>query len=121
MGVDYFRCIKEYQTPYPNSIVFREGEQVLVGVEYDQDPAWKGWIRCRGTEDQVAWIPEAYLQIKNSHGVLLREYDARELNLSIDEIVVISEIVNGFGIATNQNGELGWVPMNHLESLSFEA
>jgi len=115
-----FRCVEEYKTPYPHSIIFHKGENVLVGVEYDQDLDWKGWIRCRGTKDQVAWIPEGYLQIKKSRGTLIREYDARELNLRIDEIVKISEIVNGFGIAENQNGEIGWVPMNHLEPLSSE-
>ena len=120
MDPDYFSCIKEYKTPYPHSIIFREGEHVLVGLEYNEDPAWKGWIRCHGTEDRVAWIPEKYLRIKKSQGILIREYDAKELNLSIGEIVKISEIVNGFGIATNQKGDLGWVPVNHLEPLSSE-
>jgi hypothetical protein len=121
MDISNFRCVKEYQTPYPNSIIFRAGEHVSVGEEYDQDPAWKGWIRCRGTGDRVAWIPDEYIQITKAHGILLREYDAKELDLHLDEIVQVSEIVNGFGKAKNRNGDYGWVPMNHLEPVHDQA
>jgi hypothetical protein len=114
----YFRCIKEYKTPYPGSIIFRKGEQVLLGDEYDEDPAWKGWIRCQGTEDQIAWIPEDYLDIQGDRAHLIKEYDARELNLTLNEVVNISDFINGFGKASNQSGEIGWVPLNHLESIS---
>jgi len=117
MEPGHFRCRKTYQTPYPDSILFREGEQVDVGEEYDQDPTWNGWIRCRGSENQEAWIPYQYLQIEDSLGVLLLDYDARELTLMVDEIVLVKEVVNGFGVAENQIGEIGWVPMNHLEAI----
>jgi hypothetical protein len=115
-----YRCIKEYQTPYPNSIVFREGEQVVVGEEYDQDPTWKGWFRCQGTEGQVAWIPIDYLEKDNLHSFLLKDYDAKELNLVIDEIVKITEVIGGFGKAINMEGKKGWVPINHLEPISMD-
>ena len=118
MEPGHFRCVKAYSTPYPDSILFRVGEVVIAGEEYDQDPSWKGWIRCQGAEDQAAWIPVQYLQIENSQGILLRDFDARELNLKVDEIVMVYDVVNGFGMAENQNGETGWVPLNHLEPIS---
>ena len=118
MEPGHFRCIKAYLTPYPDSILFYKGERVIVGERYDQDPAWEGWVRCRGEENQEAWIPLQYLQIQGAIGFLLQDYDARELSLNIDEVVLVFQIVNGFGMAENQAGDKGWVPLNRLEVFS---
>lgn len=115
-----YRCIKNYQSPYPESTLFRAGEVVVVREEYTLDPAWKDWFRCLANDGREAWIPKQYLNIQGESGTLLEEYDALELNLTVDEVISVRDIINGFGIAHNKNGEQGWVPMNHLEFLSNE-
>lgn len=112
---DRYRCIKNYQSPYPESILFRKGEVVVVGEEYEQDPDWRNWIRCQAEDGREAWVPKQYLKINKETGIFLRDYDARELNLAIADVIHIREIVNGFGMAQKQNGDKGWAPMNHLE------
>jgi hypothetical protein len=114
----YFRCIKEYRTPYSDSISFQKGEKISVGEEYDKDPAWKGWFQCQGELGQTAWVPISYIQIKAEYGFMLCDYDAKELDLIEGEVVRITKFVNGFGNATNQKGEIGWVPLNHLERIT---
>lgn len=112
---DLYRCIKNYQSPYPESILFREGEVVVVGEVYNQEPSWQDWIRCLADDGREAWVPIQFLNITEQSGTLLKEYDALELSLTVDDVIRVSDIVNGFGMANKQNGEQGWVPMNHLE------
>lgn len=113
-----YRCIKEYVSPYPDSILFLKGERVQIGEEYEEEPDWKDWVRCQARDNREAWIPNSYLEVKENEGSLLQDYDARELSLSVGEVLEITEIVNGFGLAEKMDGELGWVPMNHLEAFS---
>ena len=117
MKLGTYRCIKEYLSPYPDSIMFSKGERVQIGEEYEGDPDWKDWIRCQASNNREAWIPKLYLVINEDEGVLLREYDALELSLSVGDVLEIREIVNGFGRAEKMNGEQGWAPMNHLEAV----
>ena len=109
-----YRCVKDYHTPYPDSIHFFKGEIVQMGEEFDGDPDWKDWVRCQASGGREAWIPKSYLD--ENEGSLLRDYDARELSLSIGEVLEIREIVYGFGLAEKKDGSQGWAPMNHLEA-----
>ena len=112
-----YRCIKEYRSPYPDSIAFIKGERVLIGEEYEGDPDWIDWIRCQAPDRREAWIPKSYLVINGDEGSLVRDHDALELSLSIGDVVEISEIVKGFGLAEKNDGRRGWAPMNHLEAI----
>jgi hypothetical protein len=111
-----YRCTKDYHSPYPDSILFFKGERVRIGEEYDGDPDWKDWVRCQTANGNEAWIPKSYLKIDGNEGSLLQDYDARELSVTIGEILEVTEIVNGFGLAEKKDGQHGWVPMNHLET-----
>ena len=114
MAKTSFRCVRSYQTPYPDSLPFKKGEVVAVGEEYLGDDDWQNWIRCRGSDGREAWIPKQYLDIKGKVGNLRQDFDARELSVQPGEELSIFEIVNGFGMAENSQGQKGWVPMNHL-------
>jgi hypothetical protein len=111
-----YRCIKDYHSPYPDSILFNKDEKVQIGEKFEGDPDWKDWIRCQAPDSREAWIPGSYLRIDENIGFLLRDYDARELSISIGDVLEIREIVNGFGLAEKKDGVRGWVPMNHLQA-----
>lgn len=110
-----YHVIKSYHTSYPDSIRFRKGEAVTIEPEYAEDPAWKDWFWCTGENGLQAWAPKQYLKIDGTIGVLLKDYDACELNLQAGEILTGDQILNGFVLAKNHSGERGWAPLNHLE------
>jgi hypothetical protein len=112
-----YRAIKDYQSPYPDSIIFREGAKVIIGKEFTDDPDWKDWVWCEGENDNKAWVPKQYLEINEKTGKLLTDYNALELSVVVGETLKIYEIVNGFGMAEKQNGERGWVPQKNLEPI----
>lgn len=109
-----YTCIKDYTSPYPDSIPFRKGEQVTIGEEFVEDPDWRDWINCQGSNGRKAWVPKQFLSIQAEMGTFTQDYDARELTILVGEELLIKEIVNGFGLAENTNGQRGWVPMKHL-------
>lgn len=110
-----YTVVKEYITPYPNSIFFHQGEVVEIGEEFAEDPDWENWVWCKGGNNNQAWTPKQFLEIENDRGIFKRDYDARELSLWVGEELIVGEVVNGFGMAEKASGERGWAPMNHLE------
>ena len=113
-----YRVKKDYQSPYPDPILFRKGEQVTVGREFKDDPDWQNWRWCEGKKNNAAWVPIQYLTIEGKSGIFNRDYNARELTVHKDEIVKVNEVLNGFGMAKNSDGSTGWVPLRNLEILN---
>ena len=110
-----YHVIEGYQSPYPEPIIFRKGEKVIIGKEFTDDPDWKDWIWCEGEHDNQAWVPKQYLEIKKNTGTFLTDYNALELSVVVGEVLNIYETVNGFGMAEKSNGERGWVPLKNLQ------
>ena len=109
-----YRVTKEYKSPFPDPIVFHKGDTVEVGKEFTDDPDWKDWVWCEGTNNIKAWVPKQYLEIRDGKGTFKRDYNAMELSVSVGEELVVHKIVNGFGMAEKSNGIRGWVPIKNM-------
>ena len=110
-----FVVIKGYQTPYPDSILFKEGERVIIGETFQDDPDWVDWIWCAGESENRAWVPKQYIQLTSGEWRLSRDYDAKELSINIGEILAVDQIINGFGMAVKSDSTKGWVPLKNLQ------
>jgi hypothetical protein len=110
-----YTVIKEYKSPYPDPIVFQEGEQVKVGEEFKEDPDWRNWVWCEGNENKKAWVPRQHVRIDGARGTFSKFYNAMELSVQVGEEVAVSEVINGFGMAEKPDGAKGWVPMKNME------
>ena len=113
------RAIQDYQSPYPEPIMFNKCESVIIGKEFTDDPDWKDWIWCEGEQNNQAWVPKQYLEIEGNTGKFTTDYNAQELSVEVGETIKVYETINGFGMAEKPNGERGWVPMKNLQPLSF--
>lgn len=113
-----FKVISPYKSPYPDPIIFKKGEKVKIGKKFEDDPEWKDWLWCEGENNNKAWTPKQFIDISGSKGIINLYYNARELSIDTGEILIISEIVNGFGFAEKENGEKGWAPIKNLEILN---
>ena len=113
--IQYYRVTEEYTSPYPNPIIFQNGDMVKIGDEFTENPEWENWIWCEGTDNRKAWVPKQNLDIHGDMGKFRREYNAMELSVSVGEKLSVHEILNGFALAEKEDGVVGWVPLKNIE------
>jgi hypothetical protein len=101
------RILQDYSVQYPAPIRVSAGQVVRVGRQDDQYPHW--WW-CLGTDGKEGWVPGALLELHGDEGVVLRDYDATELDVHAGEDVLVREEIMGWSLVTNARGDSGWVP-----------
>lgn len=107
--------IESRNTEFPNPILLKKGMVVELGDE-SKSENWKNWIWCI-TEDNKGWAPiQIIKRIDKSHGVVLEDYSALELNISKDDLFISDKEMNGwyFGYKINDPNIKGWVPKENV-------
>ena len=103
-----------YKSPYPNPILFKKGDEVKIIKEFTEDPDWEDWLWCEGANNNAAWTPKQFIDRSGETGIINCDYNAMELSVEPGEIVIISKIVNGFGIGEKEDGTKSWITMKIL-------
>jgi hypothetical protein len=67
-----YQVIQDYQSPYPDPIIFRKGEQVTVDRNFKGDPDWPNWCWCKGKNKNADWFPSSISQLKGRNVTLSR-------------------------------------------------
>lgn len=104
------RVVQPHTSHYPNPIYFQAGEKVGVGHEDDEYPGWLWVILPSGN---AGWAPKAYIKVgaDAAKGITVAAYCARELNVSVGEVVQKQQSLNGWALVKNEQGDVGWVPL----------
>ncbi len=112
------RVIIEYQTFYTDPISVNAGETITVSEKVDYwngNPAWV-WVWCTDRRGKSGWVPRNCIDFAadGTTGVALYNYTARELSVTIGEVLTIEGEESGWLWTTNQQGRSGWVPRDHV-------
>jgi uncharacterized protein YgiM (DUF1202 family) len=99
--------IKDYPRAYPDPLVVHSGDPLTVER---RDSEWNGWLWCTRSDGKAGWVPESYLDCSGSTSRLRRDYDARELTVTVGERVTVEFEESGWLWCTNSSGESGWIP-----------
>ncbi len=118
MQFEKYRVIKDYKSPYPDSISFQKGEEITIGNEFNDDPDWEDWLWCEGENNNKAWTPKQFIVKQGEKEILNTDYDAKELSIQTGEVLTVLKIVNGFGFCENSKSETGWAPIKYLSIVS---
>jgi hypothetical protein len=62
-------------------------------------------------------FPEKYVERRGDTGIALCDYEATELSVSVGEELRMGKEESGWIWCTNQKGQSGWVPADHVERL----
>ena len=89
---------------------FSKGTKITLTGE--EDTHFLHWYPC-DIEGHQTFIPDIFF----SNGVLTRDYNPTELIQNVSDIVEIKEIVYAWVLATNENGQTGWIPAEAVVSL----
>jgi hypothetical protein len=106
---------KDHQATYPDPLVVQAGDELVVGK---QDTDWPAFIWCTNQAGKSGWVPEKHLDRQGQHAIARRDYSTAELTVTTGEQVNITSEDSGWYWVTNQAGHSGWVPVEkvHLEA-----
>jgi uncharacterized protein YgiM (DUF1202 family) len=106
------RVIAAYKSAYPEPLVVRAGEPLTIG---QKESEWPGWLWCTTQEGKSRWVPESYVERQGDSGIARCHYEATELSVEAGEELIVGREESGWLWCTNQAGQSGWVPAEHLQ------
>jgi hypothetical protein len=106
------RVILPYQAQYSDAIKMRIGDDLIPGRKDNQ---WPGWIWCTAPSGKSGWVPERNIYVDGDTCRALVDYDASELTVEIGDELILLEQESGWFWAHKQNGQKGWIPVEHME------
>ena len=109
-----YKVIKAHQASTPEPIELKQGDRVIPGKHFTEDPDWSRWIECETLEGKRGWVPEQYLTLSGETAIVRCDYSAKELTVAQGDDVVSDKVINGWAWAQNTDEEWGWVPLKNL-------
>ncbi|SOB57311.1 conserved protein of unknown function [Pseudodesulfovibrio profundus] len=110
-----YRVRSEYLEAPDHPIEIKQGEVLEFVEESDAEGDWANWVYCKGVNKE-GWVPKQILEINNNNILVLKNYSAKEHNLTTGEILHAEYELNGW-IWCEKEGSRGlcaWAPLNHL-------
>ncbi|WP_133502871.1 SH3 domain-containing protein [Marinomonas balearica] len=104
------RVIDSHVSNYPNPIQFQPGDMLILG---ELDLEYEGWIRVETSDGNRGWAPVQYIEAKPGAvvGYASCPYNARELDINSQDILIVLQELNEWYCVENEAGETGWVPV----------
>jgi hypothetical protein len=106
--------IESYETAYKNPIKLKVGESVTV-EKREVQPDWLGWVYCIDSRNISGWVSENCLKESGSSVIVIKDYDATELNANSGEKLKIYFEEFGWCWCQNSIGVKGWIPAKNLK------
>jgi len=103
---------------YPNPIKLLKGNTVTTKGNSD-DTSWGNWIKCE-LNGISGWVPIQVLEtLKDDKAIVLKDYDATELDITENEIVIAEIELNGWVWAKKEvpSSMYGWIPLENIKPI----
>ena len=105
--------IKDYGASDPDPLVISAGEELQVGKN---DTNWPAFVRCTNRAGNEGWVPEDFIKREGDVAIARVEYSAVELTVKCGETLILEQEAGGWYWATNQTGQSGWVPAEYIHT-----
>ena len=110
---------------YYNVQTRRKGSIRGLILRHQGSPCFSGrailvaWFARGFTTDggESRWVPDNWVEREGEYCVLQRPYTATELSVEEGEKVTVLLMESGWGWATNESGQSGWLPLERLAPL----
>ena len=99
--------VAPHELPAYEPLDLQAGDEVSVGRN---DAEWPAFVWCQTADGRGSWIPEAFLSGEGEERTLKRAYCARELVVTVGEVVSLLEEIGGWCFVRNADGGEGWIP-----------
>ena len=113
--------IEKHKTNYPNPIMLKAGEKVIIGEEFKgigNEESWTNWVYCKKIDgSNEGWVPKQI--IKYDSEIIIQDYSAKELNVEKGAIVEGEKELNGWLWSRNTStNETGWIPIGKIKLIN---
>jgi len=100
--------IKSHQPSFDYHLELAKGEL----LKYERKTTdVTGWICCTTTGGKSCWIPENWVKIKADQCEIMQDYNSKELQVEMGEIIELEFIESGWAWIRNTRKESGWIPI----------
>ncbi len=118
---------KAWAASYPYAVRLSCGESVAI---LKSDSEFPGWLWCRSSAGEEAWIPEAFIEPMGEsdsgasadepgRGRMRRDYDSTELSVAVGERLALIEEESGWFWAEDSLGRRGWIPRGQVSTFDI--
>jgi plastocyanin len=101
----------DYVFDNPAPIELSVGDTVTLGERTAPDSEFPNWIYCESHKTgKKGWVAEEYLTIDGDIGTSKCDYTAKEMTVSVGDVVrVVYELNGWYWCERERDGESGWV------------
>ncbi len=110
------QVVRDYEVEYSDPMSVRAGERLEVSEKVDPwqgNPAWR-WVWCTDPRGKSGWVPYNLIETRGQTAVARYDYSAIELPAKVGETLTIEGAESGWLWCANQQGQRGWIPMDHV-------
>jgi uncharacterized protein YgiM (DUF1202 family) len=107
---------RDYRATNPDPLIVQAGEPLVLSGRVDpwrDNPQWI-WVWATDPRGKSAWVPQTLIQRQGDQVIARYDYSARELDAVAGEMVQIEREESGWYWCENQQGEQGWLPLDHV-------
>lgn len=107
----------KYESSNADPIELTAGDAVRIGEEFKGDENWPNWVNCVSLKTgKRGWTPIQILQVDGETGVATTDYTAKEMTVSVGDVVTGHNELNGWiWCVRGFDGQSGWVPKSCLK------
>ncbi len=108
------RVIAAHRAPERPAIRVSAGDAVTLG---ERDGDWPQFVWTTLAQGLGGWIPAALFDRDTGMATALGDYDTRELDTTLGEIVILHHEQEQWWWAENARGDSGWIPARAIEPI----
>ncbi len=106
------RVIAAHRAPDRPAFRVAAGETVTLG---GRDSDWPQFVWATLAQGLGGWLPTTLFDRQSGEATVLQDYDTRELDTAVGEIVTLHYPQDHWWWAENAAGESGWIPARALQ------
>jgi hypothetical protein len=106
------RVVAEHRAPDRPAIQVAQGDAVTLG---ERDSDWPQFVWTTLASGLGGWIPSVLFDRELGAATAQKDYDTRELDADIGELLKLHYDMAGWWWAENSHGASGWIPARAIQ------
>jgi hypothetical protein len=100
-------AVRSYTASCHDPLQVKAGDVLTIEPKISE---WSGWIWCVSDDGKGGWVPESWGRIEGTSFHMQKDYDATELNVSLDDTITVRDEESGWLLCQDRFGHRGWIP-----------